>query len=158
MDSHTLAYLAGVMDSDGWFTIRRDEAREWPGSYSHSENIGCGQTSEAAVSLLSENFGGKITLRSRKGREDSWQPVHYWWLGNRRAADCVRALRPYLRIKGAQADLLLALRASKDLPYSVQRSVVNGRGRGMDPAITAERDELWTRVRSMNERRVRSQG
>jgi len=158
MDTYDLAYLAGVMDSDGWFTIRREEAQKYPGSFTHSENIGCGQTSDAAVSMLSETFGGKITLRGRKGHETTWQPVHYWWLGNKRAADCVRALRPYLRIKGTQADLLLTLRTSKELPHHVQRPVVNGRGRRMAPDIVAERDALWRKVRSLNERRERSQG
>lgn len=158
MDTHALAYLAGVMDSDGWITIKRTEARDYPGSFTHSENIGCGQTSDAAVSQFQQCFGGTTRLRSRKGHETTWQPIYYWTVGNKGAAECIAALRPYLRVKARQADLLLAIRASKELPRAQQRPVNNGgRARGMDPAIISERDAIWQEIRSLNDRRTRSQ-
>lgn len=158
-DPVTLAYLAGVLDSDGFITIKRDEAPKCPGSFTHTEHIGVGQTSPAAVQIFADLFGGGIKVRTRKGFEERWQPIHYWVLHNRRAAECVAALRPYLRVKTAQADLLLGIRASKSLPMAQQRTVKVGiRGRALDPAIKAERDAAWLAIRDLNDRRhTRSQ-
>jgi hypothetical protein len=156
VDDLTYAYLAGVMDSDGWFTIKRHAANtKYAKSYTYSENAGCGQATPEAVELLQAAFGGVIHLRGRKGGEAHWRPLYYWSVFNRQAATLAETLKPYLRIKAAQADLITALRASKDRPRDHSRSVVTGilRGRALDPAIVAERHAYYERIRSMNDRR-----
>lgn len=156
MDALLAAYLAGVMDSDGWFTIKRHAANAaYKDSYTYSEYAGCGQTSPEAVALLQAEFGGTIRLRGRK-TEGDWKPMHYWVVSNRMAAVVARDLRPYLRVKAEQADLIIGLRQSKDTPRDNSKSVVTGiRGRSLDPEVVRARHEAYERIRSLNDRRVR---
>jgi hypothetical protein len=154
MDMLQAAYMAGVMDSDGWFTIRRHACNKaYKDSYTYSEFAGCGQTSPEAVELLHATFGGPVRIRTRKVPGD-WKPMYYWVVSNAKAAEVARVLRPHLRVKAAHADLILALRASKDTPRDHSRSVATGlRGRALDPAVVAQRHAFYKRIRSMNDRR-----
>jgi len=154
MDDLLAAYLAGVMDSDGWFTIKRHAANSaYRDSYTYSEYAGCGQTSAEAVELLRAEFGGTIRLRQRK-TEGDWKPMYYWVVSNRLAAAVARDLRPHLRVKAAHAELLLALRDSKERPSNRTRTVAGRpKGRSLAPEVIAERHALYERIRSMNDRR-----
>lgn len=154
MDDLLAAYLAGVMDSDGWFTIKRHAANSaYRDSFTYSEFAGCGQTSPEAVDLLQGNFGGTIRLRRRKTTGD-WKPMHYWVVSNKLAAVVARELRRYLRVKAAHADLLLALRESKEAPWDNTRSVPGRpRGRSLAPEVVARRHAMYETIRRMNDRR-----
>lgn len=153
MDDLTCAYLAGVMDSDGWFTIKRHAANaKYRESFTYSEFAGCGQTRPEAVELLRAAFGGTIRLRGRKTTGD-WRPMYYWVVGNRMAADAASTLRPHLRIKAEQADLVIAIRASKDAPRRYDPSAT-GRARPLDPAVVADRHDAYLRIRALNDRRA----
>lgn len=159
MNETDLAYLAGVMDSDGWFTIKHHATNStYTSSYTFSEHAGCAQVSPEAVDQLKELFGGRIYLRSRKGK-DHWKPLYYWVVSNRLAADMTRILRPYLRIKAAQADLVLTIRASKDRPRTETCNVATGLrgGKGMDPLVISERRLAYEQIRSLNDRREGNQ-
>jgi hypothetical protein len=154
MDALTCAYLAGVMDSDGWFTIKRHAANAlYCESFTYSEYAGCGQAQSGAIDLLHEAFGGSVRLRSRKEGPD-WRPMYYWVASNKQAAPVAIALRPYLRLKAEQADLIIALRASKDAPRRYDKSApVRLRGRRLDPEVVAERHAAYLRIRALNDRR-----
>ena len=154
--SEALAYLAGVLDSDGFITIRKHVGNpEFPSSVTFSECVGVGQTSDAAVMLFAERWGGNVKIRTRP-TEGDWRPMYYWVITNKKAAQCVRDLRPWLRVKARQADLVLALRVSKDLPQGETRTVPCGiRSRSLNPAIFAARDSYFTAIRELNDRRVR---
>ena len=157
MDDLTAAYLAGVMDSDGWFTIKRHAANSRYGdSYTYSESAGCGQTSPEAVELLRAEFGGVVKLRTRK-TAGNWKPMHYWAVTNRLAASVAESLRPFLRVKAEHADLVLAIRRSKESADDNGGRVVTGplRGRGLRPEVGAARHDAYERIRSLNDRRVR---
>lgn len=152
-----LAYLAGVMDSDGWFTIKREDRQAPSGSrwVTYSEIAGCGQVRPEAVELLHRGFGGAIRERRREGHP-TWQPMYYWLCQGRAAAELAAALSPYLRIKREHAALLLDLRASKDRPFSETRVASTSlRGRALSPAVVAERHRLFLTIRAMNDRRRR---
>jgi hypothetical protein len=155
MDELVLAYLAGVMDSDGWFTIKRHAGtRPYEHCFTYSESIGCGQTRPEAINMLQEAFGGPIRLRGRKNTGD-WQPMYYWTISNKLAAQATATLRPHLRVKAEHADLIVSLRASKNAPRDYLRSIATGnlRGRALDPAVVAERHALYEHIRSLNDRR-----
>jgi hypothetical protein len=156
MDDITAAYLAGVMDSDGWFTIKRHAANSRYGqSFTYSESAGCGQTSPEAVELLCDTFGGVVKVRTRKTTGD-WKPMHYWAVTNRIAADVAATLRPFLRIKPEHADLLIGLRASKESAEdNVRIPSVEVRGRCLRPEVVAARHAAYERIRSLNDRRMR---
>jgi ABC-type dipeptide/oligopeptide/nickel transport system ATPase subunit len=156
MDELTKAYLAGVMDSDGWFTIKRHASNSRYGqSFTYSESAGCGQTTPQAVELLQASFGGVVKVRTRK-TTGNWKPMHYWAVTNMIAADVAATLRPYLRVKAVHADLIIGLRASKDSTEdNVRIPSIELRGRCLRPEVVAARHAAYERIRSLNDRRVR---
>ncbi len=123
-----LAYCAGVIDSDGTIGIRRN-------TYSmrvvrdstqptYSEQICVKQVEPHAVDLLHSLFDGYRGMTdptAKRGR-----PLHTWQVSDQKAATCLTALLPYLRIKRAQAENCLALRAVKE--QSKRARVATGRG------------------------------
>jgi hypothetical protein len=112
MNDTTLAYLAGVIDSDGYISIKRStygmRVRGDCGAPIYSERMGVKQVELPAVALLHATFGGYLGIApptAKKGR-----PLHTWYIHSAAAGRALALLRPYLRIKEAQADNALALR------------------------------------------------
>jgi hypothetical protein len=144
-----LAYLAGAMDSDGFISMTK---RVINGSVTYSEFIGLAQVTDTVPKMLQERFGGYIQLRTRRGEAaKNWRPIYYWAATTKLAANAIGQLRPYLRVKAEQADVLLALRASKARPASERRAVKVGvRGRALNPEVQTLREDLYRRVKKLN--------
>jgi len=107
----TLAYLAGIMDSDGNFRVVKMRVPEmlWP---HYRINIRASQvTPSPAIELLAKTFGGKMTIwrTTRPNHRD----LVGWGLHDGRAAAAINALYPYLVVKKHEAELLLELRQLK---------------------------------------------
>ncbi len=110
-DGEHVAYLAGVMDSDGYFKIEKRSVKRMINPH-YRIKIGAGQVAPSpAIELLSKVFGGTIRIRGdgRKGH----RPIAHWGLFDRSAVPALEALLPYLVIKAPQARLLLQLRELK---------------------------------------------
>ncbi|MGW7001350.1 hypothetical protein ACWGCW_00635 [Streptomyces sp. NPDC054933] len=163
-DAALAAYLAGAFDSDGTIGIRRStyaQRRGEAGAPVYAERIGLKQVTPQIPQLLRESFGGSLHLQSASTTRG--RPLHYWEATNRIAAEALRAMLPYLRVKLAQAEAVLALRASKDLPRSEQR-VQNAepgisRARWGDtairrwvvaPHVLSERERLYLLAKELN--------
>lgn len=121
-----LAYCAGVIDSDGYIGIKKSTyAMRVVGDCKqpiYSERVGVKQVEDQAVSLLYSLFGGTIRLENRtKGL-----PLHTWQVTDKKAAACLNAILPYLRIKKEQAYNALRLREAKE--ESKRTRVAFGRG------------------------------
>jgi hypothetical protein len=112
-DAVTLAYLAGVVDSDGTITIHRSArgGREY-----FAARIGIAGTRREPHDLASSIWGGKV---GRYEPKDSRHRVYYQWsrTGDP-AVEPICSILPYLRVKRDQAMLALEL----------QEHVVAGRG------------------------------
>lgn len=107
----TLAYLAGIMDSDGNFRISRRHigAMRWP---QYRINVRCAQVLPSpAVALLATTFGGRVTLK--RDRRPGHRNLVAWSLHDRAAVPVIEALLPHLRVKWVDACLLLELRCMK---------------------------------------------
>lgn len=119
MDSTTLAYLAGAMDSDGHFSIKKStyhrRVRKDAFNAVYSERIGLHQVTPQIPSLLHACFGGSYFLG--KGPTPNSRPLYRWQSTDLKAAKACIALLPYLRVKRAQAKVLLELRESKAPGY-----------------------------------------
>jgi len=132
----TLAYLAGVMDSDGNFRIyrKRVSAMRWP---HYRINIRCAQVIPSpAVELLSTTFGGRIT--TVKASRPNSRDLASWNLHDRAASPAIEALLPYLRVKWLDACLLLELRHLKS--------------RGKEDITEWEHRTRWQRLIKMRKR------
>ncbi len=111
----TLAYIAGAMDSDGWFTIHKMNTRQTKRrGYNrpfYSVRIGLKQTQPEIVTLLHECFGGSI-LNHPPGSPRG-KPLLAWSIGDCMAEHAIVAMMPFLRVKKKQAQILLSLRSLK---------------------------------------------
>jgi hypothetical protein len=109
-----LAYLAGVMDSDGYFTIHHNTRNiriiKDSKNPTHSEKCGIKQTQPQAIKLIHKNFGGYY--RIEKSTAEKGKPLHSLSLTNQKAYKFIKAIYPFLRIKKAQVKILFRLRKS----------------------------------------------
>lgn len=113
MKALTLSYLAGVMDSDGhigvhvnWYKVKNNlEGVKQP---TYQPRCSVKQIDPGAVELFHETFAGHRYLDD-KNQKGSARPIHIWQVHSASCRRVLEALRPYLRIKGRQADLALEL-------------------------------------------------
>ena len=106
--AETLAYLAGIMDSDGNFRISRRTVAgmRWP---QYRINVRCAQASPSpAVQLLTKTFGGQTSII--RERRPHHRDLGVWNIRDRVAVPAIEALIPHLPVKWIDAYLLMALR------------------------------------------------
>lgn len=99
-----LSYLAGAMDSDGHFTIRKSGTRARNGdcvNYLYFLKIGLGQITPEVPFLLRDTFGGRVRL-NKPGTENS-HPIYRYECTCRKAYEACRLLLPFLIIKKDRA-------------------------------------------------------
>lgn len=149
-----LAYCAGVIDSDGSISVRRStyamRVRGDAGQPIYSERIKVKQVERQAVDLLHRIFAGSFRIETTSLK--SGRPFYAWEVTDRRAAVCLTALHPYLRIKQAQAENALRLRGLK-MQTAVAR-VKKGRGQvgctPRSPEHSEQMQALFLRSKELN--------
>ncbi len=122
MDKILLAYLAGAVDSDGCFMIRRSTYRKRvtgdADNPTYSERVCLKQVTPEIPQLLHQVAGGgRLHLEQPSCRENG-RPLHSFDCTDKVAAALTAQLLPYLRIKKRQANLIMELRRSKSGHYN----------------------------------------
>lgn len=114
MKDTIVAYIAGVMDSDGYFTVRRNtynirimKDSKNPNYY---ERVGIKQVKKEAIELIHNFFGGYLHIE--KPQAPNRKPLYALQITNRKAHYFVKTIYPFLRIKRKQAEVLFELRNS----------------------------------------------
>ncbi len=166
------AYLAGVMDADGYFTFKRTPAQfgrdgHMISTARYSEAVGLNQITDEVISILQARFGGNVAYYA--ARTAGSRPMFRWRVNDRKAAAVAADLLPFLRIKRRDAELLLAMRADKDRPRTETRAP-NGRrfsfphwtgktvqmpAMTLRPEIAARREALYLELRSLHDSKTR---
>ncbi len=101
--NETLAYAAGVLDSDGYLTVVRDASYDAKFPY-YRIKIGIKQLWPGqALRLISQTLGGKVA-----GPDiiSGHRPIARWEIYQDQAREAIARLRPYLLVKRKQARLL----------------------------------------------------
>lgn len=101
-DPLVLAYLAGMIDGDGYISIQRSLHKE---RLYFGPRIGIAGTRREPHDLAASLWGGKVGVYSA----GLHRPQFQWSRSGALAAAAISAVRPYLRIKGDQAGLALQL-------------------------------------------------
>jgi hypothetical protein len=164
MNETMKAYLAGVLDADGYFTIKRStysmRVRGDSSNPVFSERVGMKQVVPIAVDLLHEHFGGY--RRIEKSSAKNGKPLHAWSVTDKKACHLVRTILPYMRIKRKQAELLLELRKSKEVKRVQDGTfeMTNRWGaviimprRVVDPKEINKREQLHSQIKGLNDTR-----
>jgi len=142
-----LAYLAGVMDSDGSFGIRRSTygiRKRGEQTPVFSERVKLAQTSPIVPKMLKDLFGGYFARTkpyAKKGK-----PLYRWEGTQKVAARCIESLYPYLRIKQKQAEILIKLRESKNAQKPARWRTTIDREK-----LLAYWDSLFSEIRKLND-------
>lgn len=106
-----LAYLAGVIDADGYVTATRSvhSGRTYVGA-----QVGITGSRREPHDLAARLFGGTVSAH-RPTRNPRHLTQYHWQRGGRRAVPAIRAVLPYLRVKALRAQLVLDLQDEVDL-------------------------------------------
>lgn len=145
MKRTTLAYLAGLVDGEGYIGIKRTHRKDCVSPIFH-ERIQVRMVHEGSIQLLKETLGGNYyceQARSHLGR-----PLFCWQASDALACDILSKLLPFLVIKRDSAKTVLELRKSKADPLSRVRG--SPAKRVMKPEILAEREALYLKAKSLN--------
>jgi hypothetical protein len=141
-----LAYVAGIIDGEGCIHINRSTFPRQPHlSTRYTAMVTVGNTGRPLMNLLEATFGGRIDTRPATDRHKEF---YVWNAAGPRAAHVLRLVRPYLRLKQAQCDLLLAF-------IDGFRSFRGGSyARGHAPRIgleeLARRERIWREIKALN--------
>jgi hypothetical protein len=150
MEEVMKAYLAGCLDCDGYFTIKRSTYAMRVTGDAHnpvySEKIGLKQVKPEVVELLFKYFAGYKRIEKPSARNG--KPLFAWSVTDKQAVACISALLPYLRVKREQAELLLQLRESKEITKHIR--IV---GSNVSPEESVKREFLFNRIKQLNDSR-----
>ena len=107
-----LSYCAGVLDSDGhigvhvnWYKVKTQGDAKQP---TYQPRCSVKQLDPEAIEVFHELFAGHMYVDNNNVR-GSARPINIWQVHSASCRRVLEALRPYLRIKTRQADLILEL-------------------------------------------------
>lgn len=145
----TLAYLAGMIDGDGYITINRSVRA---GKVYHGPAVGIAGTRREPHDLAASLWGGAVSRYAPKN--PNHRPQFQWSRQGAKAAMIIRAIEPYLLVKREHAWLALHLwehieegRSDDPFPWY---------GPNFNPA--RERDEMRDWMIDINQSRSRVRG
>lgn len=145
MRKTTLAYLAGLVDGEGYIGIKRAHSKDAISPIYH-ERIQVRMVTEGSIRFLSQTLGG--SYYREKARAAHGRPLFCWQASDALAAKILGQLLPYLIIKSASARTVLNLRKSKLDPRARRRG--SPARRTMNGAVLAYRERLYLRCRALN--------
>ena len=145
-DPATLGYLAGLIDGEGTIGIKTQFARGSSKNPSHSIVVSVVNTDARLMLWLGEVVGGRVygpradKRNTARGHKPRWD----WTIFGGNAERLLIAIRPYLVIKGEQADLAIGMR---------RLGRTQGRELGRD--LVARREQLKQQMHVLNQRGLR---
>ena len=157
-----LAYIAGCLDCDGSFGIRRTtygiRVMKDCTNPSYYPRILFAQTKPEVPALLKEHFGGTYQAES-KSYNPNWKPVYRWEVGHHKAAILAKSVLPHLRIKRKQAEIILELDEMNQSPrVKVGTFIITNRWgkeivmprRRVSSEVIQAKEDLYKRITALN--------
>ena len=163
MNKTDLAYIAGIVDGEGYVGIKRSKANgKTTGRVNdaYHERIQVRMVDEPAIRFLADTLGG--WYYKEKPHCNNGRPLYCYQASDKKASEILTALLPYLRIKTEQANIVLALTThQRTLPAEhVEKvsTILANRWGGFTTAmrgrISAEgiayRESLWQAAHALN--------
>lgn len=106
----TLAYLAGLIDGEGYVGIKKTSPKNCAGPR-YMERVQVRMVHEPAIRLLAETLGGNYYRE--KAHANNGKPLYCYQASDAKACVVLQRLLPYLLVKRESAMNVLALRARK---------------------------------------------
>lgn len=105
-----LAYLAGLIDGEGYIGIKKTTRRDMT-SPAYHERIQVRMVDEPAIAFLASTLGGNYYFE--KAHSHLGRPLFCYQASDLKACEVLRAVLPWLRVKRANALAVLELRELK---------------------------------------------
>ncbi len=142
MENVDLAYVAGIFDGEGCVLIykvpRHNQKR---GGIQHRLKISIANTNTDLMSWLKENFGGNIVVADRR---EQYRKFYHWQLSGVSAAEFIKRLLPYLKIKQQQVKLAISFQETIKSPQEC------GEGKIIPQGLLALRDNFKQLIHELN--------
>ncbi len=148
MDPTILAYIAGIVDGEGCIQIVRQKAYPPAISVRHNAGVTIGMCSEDLISWIISCFPHILRLHVKRMKSPNQRTAYLAIAISHKAATFLREIRPYLRLKGRQADLAI-LFTERIANGRLLRPVGQGYARISDAEI-AIREEMYQTMRDLN--------
>ena len=104
MNDIDLAYAAGIIDGEGSIQIRKHRRSEYYVGYHYCMDVQVSMIDPEVPLWLKRTFGGSLQFYPAKGKR---QEVYHWAITTNKAATFLSLILPFLKIKGAQAEIAL---------------------------------------------------
>lgn len=106
-----LAYLAGIIDADGYVTATRSVRQ---GRVYYGAQIGITGSRREPHDLAARIFGGNISAHQPGAEKSHHLTQFHWQRSGSKATGIIQAVLPYLRIKRVRAQLVIELQDALD--------------------------------------------
>ena len=103
----TLAYLAGLIDGEGYIGIKKGQRKDCAAASYHAR-IQVRMVDEPAIALLTQELGGRYYYE--RAAAGTRRALYCWQASDALAERILRAILPYLRVKRRNAEAVLRLR------------------------------------------------
>ena len=130
MEKHDAAYIAGLLDSDGWVTLTH-------GGTGHSivtHQVGLVNRNRFVLEWIQSLFGGTIIAHSRPKTKQGmkWSQTWTYKPGSKAIRNFLETLYPFTKIKRRQVELVLEfLDTIGKAPFKVKSDIVEKRNKMM---------------------------
>lgn len=106
-----LAYIAGIVDGEGYVGLVKQTYGRGRRGYGYNLTVTVGMTNETLPTWLHAEFGGVLSHRTHGGNnKDSWD----WRLRGPGAKSFLELILPYLVIKKGQAEIGISFQNIRD--------------------------------------------
>jgi hypothetical protein len=158
-----LAYCAGLVDGEGYIGVKKTQPykcqdRATPGYHAR---IGIKMVTEESIRFFAETVGG--WYYTEKPSLPNGRPYFVYQATNKKAAEILESLLPYLKVKQEQAQTVLSLRALQADRFKHKTKIIGQRRfpnkygveRMVDTKCLSDEyvalcDEFWLRCKYLN--------
>ena len=138
------AWAAGFIDGEGTITLKRYKSRYTTRKIHYQPFVSLSQANNVGhfdgVRELHKLFGGSIShIKGKPPRLD----VISWCVVSRNAVECLKKIRPFLKVKSHHADLLIGY---------YDGAGKKGKAYRLTDRELYAREKIWSELRSINQK------
>lgn len=150
-----LAYIAGIIDSDGYVGIvKNGETRRKKITFNFRPTITITQVQPEAIGFIQEKIGGKFGI-NKQLKNSNWKNQYRWGLYNRKEIkEFLEKILPYLKIKKRQAEMVIKYCEEREKALStkiVDRDIKGRFSLSTKHTYSGIEEKLWFGIKQLNQ-------